>query len=456
MVAGGRGGGRLDSALWCGAMQPSAESVEHAATPVPGGKLGGRFAGRLLQSRALGTLGRRRMAVIVAAALPFGLLVSATSVVLPLWATQELGFSSSQWGFLNSSRFVGVLLGVLLLGALSDRFGQRRLGAVSLWLVGVATLAMGLFGKPAAWAGILLLGGAMSNAFVNLNTLTQAISDRRQGAANSIYRSVLSATAVVAPFLATALAGWWGGYSAVLLVCTGLMVVSGVVLWQYPGEEKALPLRPVRDELRAMVQTYAAPLANKPLMAYVHLSLLAFSFQIGVLSFGAIRLVDELGWADTAVGAAASLGAVAGLAVNVSAAFVLDRVRLPLYVGVGSSLASVCILTMAATDSGWVTAGAFVAFAPAFAAGGAPMGMWLGRAARPGQVGGCTVAGAFAVHKLITAVYSGLVMLGLGLLEPAVGITGLFWLMGGVSLVLSLLMMRLSDPPRPHPGPHAK
>ncbi|MBD3175116.1 MAG: MFS transporter, partial [Armatimonadia bacterium] len=182
------------------------------------------------------SLARRRMGVVAATTLLWGTFVIGSDVLLPLWAAGDLGISADRWAHLRALRMVGVMVGILPLGVLAERYGARRLGPACMVLIAGVMVAWS-FGEGAGlWVGMPLLGALVSASFVNLNTLTQRISDARQGLANSIYRGCFSATAIFAPILVTRLASVWSGYPPVLLVLAGILIASAAILFRYPGE----------------------------------------------------------------------------------------------------------------------------------------------------------------------------------------------------------------------------
>src|SRR3974390_249937 len=65
--------------------------------------------------------------------------------------------SSLQVGWAKSSALLGCLIGALVSGALSDRFGRKRLLGLSALLFAASSVATGLAGSFAAF---LLWGGA--------------------------------------------------------------------------------------------------------------------------------------------------------------------------------------------------------------------------------------------------------------------------------------------------------
>jgi MFS family permease len=244
----------------------------------------------------LATQARRRMVVLVGTALLFNLFTSGIEVILPLWVTSALQLPEEAWAQLRMLRFTGVLVGVVVLGALSDRFGQRVLGAASMLGTAAVLVLLGLGYSQALWWSMPFYSALVSTAFVNMNTLTQQVSERRPGLANTLYRGVGAVTGIAAPLLATQLGARWGGYPPVFLVCAGLLVLAAGVLWLYPGETTPPPLGAPLAEVRRLWGMYAVALREAPLLRFILVSQLWGNVLAGLATFAAIRFTKELGF----------------------------------------------------------------------------------------------------------------------------------------------------------------
>lgn len=392
----------------------------------------------------LATRARERMAVVSASTLFFMLFVCAVEVILPLWVTRDLGLSASDWAHLRSLRFAGVLVGVIVLGALSDRFGERLLGAISMFGLAALLLLLSYGQGRALWFAMPLYGALVSTAFVNLNTLTQFVSLMRQGLANTIYRGVGALAGVIAPVGATWLAGRWGGYPAVLASLSALLCVGGILLLRYPPEQTVAPVGPFRDEIARLWSGYRTALAERQLMWATHLWQLWYSMVAGVGTFAAIRLTRELGQTDAAFGLLSSGAAVLGLLATVLGGFVLDRLPLRQISAWGMAGASLFCLLMGVGDSVTLAAVGLLGHLPLSGALAAPVSMWVSRAA-----GGATQSAVFAVQKVIAAAYVAATAALLGLLERWVGIRVTLLWGGFLGLAVSFCFLLLPEPPQP-------
>ncbi len=158
--------------------------------------------------------------VIVFAMLSNFLLSPFFSVVFPFFARTIVGFTSEQYGFLQSGWVVGVLIGNVILGTLLSKKRQGNLFAMGLTAETLILFLLTVFFFPyfidlfgwASWRyfaalGLPILVTGIFNAFVNtpLNTLFQKIVPTNY---RSRIFSVISILAQIATPLGAAIYGF--------------------------------------------------------------------------------------------------------------------------------------------------------------------------------------------------------------------------------------------------------
>lgn len=382
--------------------------------------------------RVISTPARHRMAIIAASSLCISTFTSGFDTILPLYVTRELGYSAGDWAQLRSLRFAGVLVGVLVLGILSDRFGTRKFGVLGLWGGGLLAILAGLLGGRGLGIIIPVLGALVSTAFVNLNTLTQLVTEQRAGLANSIYRSVGAGATIVAPFLATALAGYWGGYPLVFVVLGACMLLAGGVLLRHPEVNPPLAKAPFREEMRRLGKVYQAAWAVRPLILVIVAQAVYFGLMGASVSFAAIRLTRQLPLSDQEFGVLASVGGALGLGCILLSTRWLDRSRLHYLHAICGSAMSVCILVMGWGRSVPLAMAGFLGSAALMGMMVGPLSLWVARVAGP-----CSLTSAFAVHKLVSAALLSLAILLMGVVESSLGLNAVFLLPGALGILLA-------------------
>lgn len=381
-----------------------------------------------------------RLSPLLSSAFFLGLVFAALDIVLPLWLTGELGYTAADWARVRSLRMAGILVSVILLGGLSDRFGQRRLGWLSLLACGIALSILALGPPGGVWILIPIIGGCISTAFVNMNTLTQGISAERQGFINASYRGIHATTGIIAPVAVTALAVAFGGYPRVLMLCAVSMLLSALLLRRFPREETA-PFATLSEEFRNLFSGYQQALSQKPLMRFIVVSILWGAMISVVGAFAAIRFVRELGFSDRAFGIITATGGLLTLAAILLSGFVLDRMPLRTFSLWASGGASLAALVMGLSESPALSAIAYCLHMPLAGALNAPFSMWVSRAS-----GTASQTSAFAVQKFLSGGIFAISMLVMGWLEPVVGIRHLLAGGGVLALLASLYYLRMPEP----------
>ncbi|MBD3176818.1 MAG: MFS transporter, partial [Armatimonadia bacterium] len=294
------------------------------------------------------------------------------------------------------------------------------------------------------WVGMPLLGALVSASFVNLNTLTQRISDARQGLANSIYRGCFSATAILAPILVTRLASVWSGYPPVLLVLAGILIASAAILFRYPGERPLGSAGGAWATCQRMWADYREAVRNRPLMRMIHVTQVWFACVAAVFTFAAIRFTQDLGVTDERFGEFSAAAGVMTMLGVLSTGLFLDKVSIRRFSTLCAIIAAACCLTMGLTDSVAVSAVAFIVFGPMHMMIAGPVSMWVSRAA-----GESSQTSAFTVHKVVTAAYMAVGVASLGFLESWLGMRMVFLISGIVAILTGAGFQFLSEPPPP-------
>jgi predicted MFS family arabinose efflux permease len=390
-------------------------------------------------SEEVASAARRRIVRMMAAGFASGYALAAINVMLPLYATERLGLTKAEFARVLSVRMIGIALGVIVLGAVSDRCGCRRSTMAAMVGAGLSFALLGYLPLGGFLAIVAITSALFSTAFINLNQMVQLADPARPGRVNSYYRAMVMLAGIVAPLAMTR----WFGWIEEQFYASGVLVV--LVAWwlrSYPVEERAPRFQGLGGELRQMGRLYGAALRHRPLMRYIHLTLIWGAATAAVSTFIALRLTDELQADKTLYGNACAIGSGLTLVVLLVMGPLLDRYPLKQVSLVLYLVATACCIAMGATDSPLATAALLVLFAITTTAMAAPWSMWLGR---EGDAIG--MSSAFAVQKVLSAAYGIAATLVLGWLVPHTGIKWL--LLGGGLAGLAVLypFLRLREPP---------
>ncbi len=380
-----------------------------------------------------------RLLRVVVAAFATSMALSGMVVILPLYATQTLGLNNAEFSRVLSLRMLGITFGVLLLGALSDRFGTRKLTGFSLIAGGLCFSVLGMVPLVGFLILIPLFSGFLSTAFVNLNHLTQLVDVQRQGMANTWYRASGTIAGIIAPIIMTQLFShmmWVMAAIGIMLVICGLLIKS------YPISENPSPFMGWTIEFRNIASQYRLALKQHHLMLFLHSSLIWAALSAVISTFAAIRITHDLGSTTVLYGNSCALGSALSLGAILLLGFWLDKVPIKSATLWLFMVSSIGIVMLGIFN---IASIAIVSFIIATVAGNAavsPLSIWISR-----EAGDAGMSLAFTVQKVLSAIYLAIATFIFGLLEPNIGIKSLFLWCGLLSLAILAVMMMLRNPP---------
>ena len=294
----------------------------------------------------------------------------AMDAYLPAFSrmSADLGVSASTTQLTLTMFLVGVALGQLSIGVLSDRFGRRPLllwGSVLAFVAGAgAALAPG--------AGLLLvarffqgLGGAAGMVLGRA-----VISDRSRGItaarALSLVMAIQGIAPVVAPILGGALVGpvGWRGILAVVAAFQGLLIIA-VALWV----PETLPAGGRHDGgLGVLVEGTAALSKDRVFVRVIVINALVYALLTAYLSAAPFILQGILGMATaayTAVFAVVCAGALDG-PVGADSRALLTAITVSLFiahvVGLGTCIGNLPAIALGRTGRWAGTGSALLGF----------------------------------------------------------------------------------------------
>lgn len=293
----------------------------------------------------------------------------ATDMYLPAFPqmTDELATSATAVQLTLTAFLVGIMVGQLIFGPISDRLGRFRplvfgavlcvvASAVAVWAPSIAVLGIARFLQGLGGAAGMVIGRAI-------------ISDLAKGKAAARAFSLMMIVGGVAPVIAPLFGGFlvgpigWRGILGVVLVLAILMLVSilAVVRETLPADRRA--------ELRARHADESSPLSALRSRAFVGYSLtfaFAFAVMMAYISASPFLYQDMIGLGTVGYGLAfganaLALTAVSGLAARLIVSF---SVRGVVATGIGLVAASTVafgVLVLSGVPAGWLAVPIFIA-----------------------------------------------------------------------------------------------
>ena len=307
----------------------------------------------------------RMLALGVAAQAAGTLLVSIPAYLIALLHTEH-GMPLAGAGLLASAPLIGMMLTLVVWGALADRFGERWVIAGGLALTSLFALAAAPVHGYVLLGALLVCGGAAAAS-------TNAASGRvvvgwfprhRRGLAMGIRQMSQPLGVALAALTVPLLAARYGTWAPLLLAAGATLVVAvacaaGIV---NPPRPAAIATQPSAGGSVRPANPYAG---NRFLVRIHVVSLLLVFPQFALSTFGLVWLNVGLNWPAHAAGAvmaaAQFVGALGRIGVGVLSDRVGSRVRVLRWVAVS---AVAVMLALAATDVlGWQVAAAIVLIA---------------------------------------------------------------------------------------------
>jgi MFS family permease len=177
------------------------------------------------------------------------LFSNAMQAVYVLYATRELGIEPALLGIIFAAGGPGALLGSLLAGRVSDRFGFGATIIGSILIGGLANLLMPLAGGPLPVVASMLMlawfiGGLCSPVYnINQVSLRQAITpDRLQGRMNATVRFIVWGTIPIGALLGGILGQAIGLWPTLLSMALGSLLAPLWVVFSPVRHLRSQPL----------------------------------------------------------------------------------------------------------------------------------------------------------------------------------------------------------------------
>jgi len=304
-----------------------------------------------------GRSGNVRLILILGALVALGPLSTDAYVPGLPELTQNLSTSASSAQLTITACLVGLAVGQLLAGPLSDAYGRRRPLIAGLALYTVAGLLCALASE--VWTLVVLrlvqgIGGAFGVVIAYA-----VVRDRTSGVAAARFFALLTLVTGLAPVLAPVAGGQllrvtsWPGIFGALAAASGLMLVVSLI-----GLPETLPPQGRhRGGLRAVGPVFTRLLAERAFTACVLANGLAFAAMFVYISGSSYVLQEIHGLSPQAYSAVFAVNALGLVGAAQVSGQLVHRVgaRSLLVTGLaGSAVGGVAVLLAAVTGAGLV------------------------------------------------------------------------------------------------------
>ncbi|MEX0426310.1 MFS transporter [Nocardioides sp. DS6] len=186
-------------------------------------------------------------------------LVVLGAIIPTLIDTHHLGFTPGAATTVATLSLVGVAIGAVCVGPLSDLFGRRRLLIGSVLLFSVFTLLVPLAGSVAMFATLRLVAGLGLGACmpVSLTMMSEQLPERQRARASTLTMTGYHTGAVITSLLALEVTHNWKVLFYVLGVAG--LVVAAIQWFKLPESEAYLQGQRSGDRQRAPFKDLLQP-----------------------------------------------------------------------------------------------------------------------------------------------------------------------------------------------------
>lgn len=273
---------------------------------------------------------------------------------LPTIAT-DLGTTETAAQLTLTGTLLGLALGQLVIGPLSDSLGRRTPLLVGTAIHVVASVAA-VFAPNVAVLGVLRIGqgiGAAAAAVVALAVVRDLFSGRAAATVLSRLFLVIAVSPVLAPTVGGALlttVSWRGVFVALAVIGAAMLVLAAVAL-----PETVPPERRSAGGLRPALRVYGTLLRDLPFVALVGVAGLAMSALFAYVAGSSFVFQDQYGLSQQQFAYVFAAGAVALIGASQLNVWLLARTspeRITLVALVVGAVAGVVLVVAAASELG--------------------------------------------------------------------------------------------------------
>ncbi|MBB6690506.1 MFS transporter [Cohnella xylanilytica] len=410
------------------------------------------------EARPLWTIG------ILSSLLSF--VFSGADVLYTLYAINELQIDASEWSQIRASRYILTIVIVLVLGTYAEKWGQKRVAAITVALASLNLFAFIAYPtKPLLFLTSPLHAAFVSMVTMSINVLAQRVPERLQAVSNTVYRSTYTGLAIFGPLALALFADAGQRLLFAVFACLLSLCFPGFLLFPDGGKaekpekdedvgkagmaeraggiekagkaESGAPASPGRrPSFLDLLREWKPLVRNKSFIRFeIGVTVVYSAFLVNMI-FGPIKLIQTLGMGDRPF-SYASTGVAAFTTVLILIAGPLFRTRLKPLVTWPLSLLSLGNLLLGLQSNLYLSIALYIATNALNVMSYASISIWTSRIVEPNQLGF-----AFTFHKVFIALFGFAFSIVLSWMEGAIGIDASFAAMGSLGFAFSLYLAR--------------
>ncbi|HEY7273139.1 MAG TPA: multidrug effflux MFS transporter [Actinoplanes sp.] len=308
-------------------------------------------------STASSVAGRRLalLTVLLAGFTAFGPL--SMDLYLPAFPQLATDLGASQAGvqLTLTADVVGLVVGQLILGPLSDAWGRRRLLIGSTLVCAVASVLCAVSPSVGMLTGWRFLQGAAGGGGIVLARAVAADLTSGVAAARlfSLFMTASSVAPIAAPVLGGLILAWSGSWRPMFLVLAAISLVLAAATWVSIPESLA-PEQRHTGGLRQTGRAFGGLVRDRAFVGYALTVAFAYASLFGYISGSSFALQEEYGLSATQFSLVFAMNAAGMIVLGLLNARLVKRiaVRRLLVIGLaGSTVAAGVLLAVVAGTS---------------------------------------------------------------------------------------------------------
>jgi MFS family permease len=230
-----------------------------------------------------------------------------------LYITHKFGVGMTEAGLLLSIFSFTGLIGSMIGGALTDKFGRKPIMLIGIIFSAASALSMGLVNSLAAFYLLAVVVGTLSNLGgpANQAMIADILPENKRATGFGVMRVSGNLTWIIGPTIGGLVQTASGEYLPLFIIDTVISLIVAALVWKFVAETKPEAKENVPQEsFGKTVLGYFTVLKDKIFLAFIFVSVLMLLVYTQMYSTLSVFMVNHRGFTSQDYGALLSISAV--------------------------------------------------------------------------------------------------------------------------------------------------